>query len=91
MLRFAIIADIGRETLHRYLPANYAIVGGTCEGIAIGGEDRQGWTLADYVLPRLASGLYFGREVSAEEASAATGRDATATVCASLASSPAIY
>ena len=29
----------------------------------IAGEDRAGWTLDDYVLPRLASGGYIGVEI----------------------------
>jgi hypothetical protein len=29
----------------------------------IEGRDNAGWTLDDYVLPRLASGLYFGKEI----------------------------
>jgi len=29
----------------------------------IGGEDNAGWTLDDYVLPRLASGGMFGSEI----------------------------
>ena len=29
----------------------------------IAGEDNAGWTLDDYVIPRLASGLYVGKEI----------------------------
>jgi hypothetical protein len=53
-----------------YLPGNYKAVGtvvgfdefGT-DGILIEGKDDAGWTLDEYVLPRLASGLHFGREL----------------------------
>ena len=57
-----------------YLPANYHIARGTVRdpidptltrlGTLIEGVDNAGWTLDGYVLPRLASGLYFGREVT---------------------------
>ena len=45
-----------------YLPENYEVVSETTspEGwlrVAIRGEDVAGWTLDDYVIPRLASGL----------------------------------
>ena len=31
--------------------------------IIIAGEDNAGWTLKDYVLPRLASGMIYAREL----------------------------
>jgi hypothetical protein len=37
---------------------------GPCTVIA--GYDSHGWTLDDYVLPRLASGMYHGREITLE-------------------------
>jgi hypothetical protein len=52
-----------------YLPDNYRVTGTRPDPrvgwvvVIIEGEDVAGWTLDDYVLPRLASGLYFGREV----------------------------
>lgn len=52
-----------REAIARYLPSNYQVLGGDDETTLIGGHDDAGWTLDDYVLPRLASGLYFGAEV----------------------------
>jgi hypothetical protein len=37
---------------------------GTAEGqTVIAGRDRAGWTLEGYVIPRLASGLYFASEI----------------------------
>jgi hypothetical protein len=33
--------------------------------VIIAGTDYAGWTLDGYVLPRLASGLMFGEEVTA--------------------------
>ena len=67
-MRRALIATANVErdltAVAAYLPANYRVVGATPDGILIEGEDRAGWTLDDYVLPRLASGLYHGREVT---------------------------
>lgn len=56
------------ERVEAYLPANYSVAeedpsSRTC---VIRGEDVAGWTLDDYVLPRLASGLMFGEEVTEE-------------------------
>jgi hypothetical protein len=63
-MRYAIIYNITAHTAERYLPGNYAVVSiGDDGSVLIAGEDRAGWTLDDYVLPRLASGLYHGREV----------------------------
>ena len=53
------------ETVARYLPRNYT-VNSTDIGtgaVLISGTDNAGWTLDGYVLPRLASGMYFGREI----------------------------
>lgn len=78
--RFALVSvhRTGVETIQRYLPDNYGVntaVRGTITdpqtGLAcvlVQGRDVAGWTLDDYVLPRLGSGLIGGREVSAEEA-----------------------
>jgi hypothetical protein len=45
------------EAIRRYLPSNYAAdVDG--QDVKIRGFDNLGWTLDDYVIPRLASGLY---------------------------------
>lgn len=51
------------EAVARYLPANYRVTGEDAEWVYFAGRDRAGWTLEDYVLPRLASGLYFAEEV----------------------------
>lgn len=59
----------------KYLPDNYkvdGVVDATAldgldfpypQGIVISGRDVAGWTLDDYVLPRLASGLIRGIEI----------------------------
>lgn len=70
MTRYALVT--GGRSAHEvgaYLPANYRVI---FEGSnstyrrfhIIGGEDRHGWTLDQYVLPRLASGLIAGEEIS---------------------------
>ena len=47
-----------------YLPFNYVISkDSTDDQWVIVGRDNAGWTLDDYVIPRLASGLIFAREV----------------------------
>lgn len=62
-LRAARVANIAPETLKRYLPGNYVFVLHDGDGGLIAGRDSAGWTLDDYVIPRLASGLYFATEV----------------------------
>lgn len=51
------------EAVARYLPRNYTLrhVG---DHLLITGIDNAGWTLDGYVIPRLASGLYFAEEVT---------------------------
>jgi len=64
--RFAVVENHAEkiETIRRYLPSNYsAVVDG--EHVQIVGFDNAGWTLDDYVIPRLASGLYRAEEVTA--------------------------
>lgn len=69
-MTFIRTAVIGRsngyprpETVAAYMPRNYAVTKATDDQITIAGEDNAGWTLDDYVIPRLASGLIFAREV----------------------------
>ncbi len=68
-LRRAVIArsSIGGptgETTEAYLPANYRVTGVTAAEVAIAGHDNAGWTLDGYVIPRLASGLIWAKEVT---------------------------
>ena len=67
-MRYAIAMLSGSdtaETVARYLPGNYRVVGEISiweaeeapRGVLIEGMDHAGWTLEDYVIPRLASGL----------------------------------
>jgi hypothetical protein len=67
-MRYATVSG-PLQTIARYLPANYtAQPTASGDAVLISGEDNAGWTLDDYVIPRLASGLYFAREISAEDA-----------------------
>lgn len=56
------------KTVEGYLPDNYKVAscirykGKTV--VMIKGEDKAGWTLDGYVLPRLATGLMFGYEIT---------------------------
>lgn len=59
--RFAIVAA-SPKFVAPYLPDNYEVVGITPGGTTlIGGYDFAGWTLEDYVIPRLASGLHWAK------------------------------
>jgi hypothetical protein len=51
------------EVAANYLPANYKVAEVTAEYVFIEGHDNAGWTLDDYVIPRLASGLIWAEEV----------------------------
>lgn len=72
-MRFAVVRGArDAEQLARYLPFNYEVVK---EGLAedgettiwlIAGEDNAGWTLDDYVIPRLASGMVWAKELVAK-------------------------
>ncbi len=52
-----------------YLPSAYRVEGSQTDThgrleVTIAGDDTAGWTLDDYVIPRLASGMMFAEEVS---------------------------
>ena len=62
--RHAVVKD-GHDKLlviRAYLPSNYT-ADSDGKSVFIHGIDVAGWTLDGYVIPRLASGLYFAREV----------------------------
>jgi hypothetical protein len=65
MLRAAIIErpTSPLSTIQAYLPGNYEAVAQNDGSILVYGQDNAGWTLDGYVIPRLASGLHFAREV----------------------------
>lgn len=65
-MKFAIINGAkSAEVVADYLPSKYNVVhvDPNGQGVLIAGEDDHGWTMDEYVLPRLASGLMPGKEV----------------------------
>ena len=46
-----------------YLPSRYKVIERTAEYSIIEGEDFRGWTLDDYIIPRLASGMLHCEEI----------------------------
>lgn len=66
-MKYAIIKGnhATQEQVQDYLPSNYNVVhvDPNGQGVLIAGEDDHGWTMDEYVLPRLASGLMPGKEV----------------------------
>ena len=58
--------DSDFEQIERYLPSNYDLTRTGFGHLLVYGFDVAGWTLDDYVIPRLASGLYFAKEVTKE-------------------------
>jgi hypothetical protein len=69
-MRFATVRNArDAKQLWAYLPGNYNIVGGDIGEpgkpvYVIAGVDSAGWTLDEYVIPRLASGLIWAEEVA---------------------------
>jgi hypothetical protein len=61
--RKARVRKSGYTPVASYLPSNYRVTGEDEEWIYIEGSDSHGWTLDDYVIPRLASGLMFAEEI----------------------------
>ena len=77
MKRYALVSLRGTTAavIEKYLPANYTIGGfleadadaddlrqfGAC--VLVEGRDHAGWTLHQYVIPRLASGLIGAKEI----------------------------
>ena len=80
--RYAIITTSTPDAVAAYMPANYMVMGRSADGaVLISGVDNCGWTLEDYVLPRLASGLYWGREIGHDEFLTELGADVECDVC----------
>ena len=67
--RFALASKgDSAEQVERYLPNNYYIAAETPEGFLLAGTDAFGWTMKDFVIPRLQSGSIGVREITAEQA-----------------------
>jgi hypothetical protein len=68
IVRTAIVRGPGvsLQRVSAYLPRNYEVQGWDDDGkaVVIAGTDSAGWTMQDYVVPRLASGLLFAEEVT---------------------------
>lgn len=64
------------DVIRAYLPANYSATATDSGDALISGEDRAGWTLDGYVIPRLASGLYFAREIDSNDPAVTAARRA---------------
>jgi hypothetical protein len=80
-MKFAIVRGArSAKELWAYLPHNFVIVGGGGQlrdrggrtevrhEYVIAGLDMSGWTLDDYVIPRLGSGSIGAREITATQA-----------------------
>jgi hypothetical protein len=58
------------KTVRAYMPSNYKAQLAEINGdthILIKGEDYAGWTLEDYIIPRLGSGLILAEEISDQD------------------------
>ncbi len=65
MKRFAYIRGAETEArLNPYIEDGYEIIGRIDDNFIIAGEDHAGWTLHDYYIPRLASGLIGAEEIT---------------------------
>ena len=60
LVRRAVVGpahDVSVEKVAAYLPGNYSVIGVDQAGlVVISGRDAAGWTLGDYVIPRLLLG-----------------------------------
>lgn len=76
MVRYAIVRglDVTEERVRAYLPRNYKVIWlgkyspyetaqYQDDVVVIQGEDSHGWTLDDYVIPRLGSGMMRADEI----------------------------
>lgn len=77
-LRVAVAATDKSQQVADYLPKNYRVLGVTTDQVdifpagstLICGVDDHGWTLDDYVIPRLGSGWIACREIIHNEGEA---------------------
>lgn len=68
-MKAAIAATGKSQQVAEYLPMNYRVLGRTLDntGTIIIGVDDHGWTLDEYVIPRLGSALIACIEITHEE------------------------
>lgn len=62
-MKWAWVSGNRPELIAKFLPHNYEVVASMGEYTLIGGIDDSGWTMQDYVIPRLRSGLMGCNEV----------------------------
>lgn len=64
MMRTARLEDQASNinVIRRFLPSNYAAFTWG-NNVIIEGEDVAGWTMDGYVIPRLASGNFYAKEI----------------------------
>lgn len=63
--RSATVSGGTLDRVAQYLPSNYHALGVKDTGeVVICGRDVAGWTLDDYVIPRLASGWMFATDTT---------------------------
>lgn len=61
-IRVAVINHEDVARVQRYMPMNYQAFADDGKVIIVG-TDSAGWTLDGYVIPRLASGMMYAREI----------------------------
>lgn len=89
--RYALVTsgfELSSEQVGRYLPGNYRVEGkvmarqpwgSEVPGVLVSGEDNDLFTLDEYVIPRLASGMYWAVEIEASQARLARERSVAAS------------
>ena len=69
MIRLALASTGKSRSVADLLPSNYKVIGRTLDNRStiIVGIDSHGWTLEEYVIPRLASGLIACTEMTEKD------------------------
>lgn len=68
--RFLLVETDDQRQVAAYLPRNYKVISSYGNNTIVAGYDNCGWTLDDYVIPRLGSGWIHGEEITSDEAEA---------------------
>lgn len=61
-VRVAVVKNEDEQRIKRYMPSNYGAVQ-LGFNVYIVGTDVAGWTMQDYVIPRLLSGNIYAEEI----------------------------